>query len=328
MAQGIRRRVRSLLLFIVTMVAIVACQGNSFPPSVPQSSGMDSSCRVVQHAMGESCVPTNPQRIVALSGFAVDTVFSLGFKPVGIVTNTSTLWQDEMQGIELLGFDDQFNLEKILALQPDLILSSQWNTEAVYDQLAAIAPTVIDGTILGEWKTSFMLHATALGKVEEAQQSMARYQQRVQDLQTKMGNQAQQIAISTVRIYPDGFGLYLKNSFAGTILDDIGFSRPPSQNKGIVGQLPFQEVISKERIQDVDGDAIFVWTYGATPDIAQTAQTALQQIQNDPLWLQLNAVQKGNVYVVGDYWHVSSTPTQAMLVIDDLLKYLGDRESG
>jgi iron complex transport system substrate-binding protein len=329
MGLSLHRIVRSLFLFVITMIAILACHNSvSSPPSSTQPDGTGSSCRMVQHAMGETCVPANPQRIVALSGFAVDAVFSLGFKPVGVVTNVSTLWKDEMQGVELLGLDEQFSLEKILALQPDLILSSQWNTEAVYDKLAAIAPTVVDGAILGEWKTSFMLHAEALGKTEEAEQLMREYQQQIKDLQKKMGDKVQQTSLSLIRIYPDGLGLYLKNSFAGTILDEIGFSRPPSQNKGIVGQLPFQEVISKERIKDADGDAIFIWAFGATSDIAQSAQNALQQIQNDPLWLQLNAVQKGNVYVVKDYWHVASTPTQAMLVVDDLEQYLLEKQMG
>ncbi|MBE9160701.1 iron-siderophore ABC transporter substrate-binding protein [Nodosilinea sp. LEGE 06152] len=279
-------------------------------------------CREIQHAMGKTCVPANPQRIVALSGFAVDAVFSLGMKPVGAVTNVANLWADEMQEVTSLGLDEQINLEAILALQPDLILASQWNAEPIYGQLSAIAPTVLDGAILGEWKNSFAIHSAALGKTQQAEQQMTHYQERVRDVQQRLGDKLQQTEISLVRILPEHLALYLKNSFAGSILEDIGFARPPSQDKGVIGEEPFVIAISKERIQDTDGDVIFLWTYGATPDIAQSAQSALQKIQTDPLWLQLNAVQQERVYVVSDYWHVASTPMQAMLVIDDLLKYL------
>lgn len=324
--QNLYHSIRWSLLVCFCAGWIAACginvtQQPASPPAVTASSPTEP-CRMIQHAMGETCVPANPQRIVALSGFAVDTVFALGMKPVGAVTNVANLWADEMQAVESLGLDEQVNLEKILTLQPDLILASQWNAESIYEKLSAIAPTVLDDAILGEWKNSFTLHANALGKTEEAKQLMAQYQQRVQDFRAQMGKSLQQTEISLVRILPQGIGLYLKNSFAGTILDDIGFARPSAQAKGVVGEEPFVVVVSKERIQDADGDTIFVWTYGATPDIAQSAQNALQQIQTDPLWLQLNAVQKGNVYVVNDYWHVASTPTQAILVIDDLLKYL------
>jgi iron complex transport system substrate-binding protein len=328
--QNLHRAVRWSLLIYFCVGWLAACGGNvvqqSTSPPVVAASSPAESCRIVQHAMGEACVPSTPQRIVALSGFAVDAVFALDMKPVGAITNVANLWADEMKTVESLGLDDQVSLEKILTLQPDLILASQWNAEAIYDRLSAIAPTVIDDSILGDWKQSFALYAQALGKTERANQLMTEYQQRVRDVRAQMSDELQQTTISLVRIYPDGFGLYLKNSFAGGVLEEIGFPRPPSQNKGTIGQLPFQDVISKERIRDIDGDAMFVWTFGATPEIALTAKTALQQVQDDPLWLQLNAVQQGKVFEVSDYWHVASTPTQAMLVIDDLLKYLVNHE--
>lgn len=152
---------------------------------------------------------------------------------------------------------------------------------------------------------------------------MDAYQKRVDKLREKLQEKQQEIKISLVRIYSDNsIGLYLKNSFAGTILSDIGLARPSFQDKGVVGKAPFQIVINRELIQAADGDAIFAWTFGATSQIAQSAKQALRQIQLDPLWRKLNAVQQERVYVVGDYWHVASSPIQAMQVIDDLEKHL------
>jgi len=82
-----------------------------------------------------------------------------------------------MQQVSPLGMNEQVNLEKILALQPDLILASQWNAEPIYKQVSAIAPTVLDDAILGEWKKSFTLHAATLGKAQQAEQLMSQYQQ-------------------------------------------------------------------------------------------------------------------------------------------------------
>ncbi|PSB23083.1 iron-siderophore ABC transporter substrate-binding protein [filamentous cyanobacterium CCP2] len=315
------RSIRWGLLTCFCVGLIVACAGNP-QTSVPSAS--PPACRMIQHAMGETCVPANPQRVVALSGFAVDTLFSLDMQPIGAVTNVSSQWADQMQEVAPLGMDEQVNLEKILALQPDLILASQWNAEPIYEQLSAIAPTVLDDAILGEWKKSFTLHAAALGKTQQAKQLMAQYQRRVEELRSQLGESIQQTKISLVRILPEGVALYLKNSFAGHVLDDVGFPRPPAQDKGVIGEEPFVVVVSKERIEDADGDIIFVWTFGATPEIAKTAQTALRQIQTDPLWLQLDAVQQGKVFEVKDYWHVASTPTQAMMILNDLSNYLGN----
>lgn len=280
-----------------------------------------TSCRKVQHAMGEACVPEHPKRIVALSGHAVDAVFSLGLKPVGVISNISTSWAKETQDVVLLGQSGEVSLERILTLQPDLILGGDWDSKD-YTLLNAIAPTVLDDA-KGSWQDEFALYAKVLGKTQQAEQLMTQYQQRVKKLQTQLQGKQQQIKVSIVRVYADNrLGIYLKNSFAGTILSDVGFARPAFQNKGTIGKAPFQIVVSKEALQAADGDVIFTWTFGATSNIAQSAKTALQQMQNDPLWLKLNAVQQNRVYVVGDYWHVAGTPTQAMWVIDDLEKYL------
>jgi iron complex transport system substrate-binding protein len=318
--QNLWRIIGWKLLVCFCLGWLVACAGSSSQTAATPESSL--SCRVIQHVMGETCVPENPQRIVALSGFAVDTLFSLDMQPVGAITNVAALWADKMQEVEPLGLDHQVDLEKVLALHPDLILASQWNAEAIYDQLSAIAPTVLDDAILGEWKKSFALHANALDKAQQAEELMTQYHQKVQDFQFQMGESIQQLKISLARILPEGISIYLKNSFAGSILDDIGFARPRAQDKGVLGKMPFVIVLSKEKIQEADGDVIFTWTFGATPAIAQSARSALEQIQSDPLWLQLSAVQQGKVYEVSDYWHVASTPTQAIMVIDDLLNHL------
>jgi iron complex transport system substrate-binding protein len=270
--------------------------------------------------MGEACVPENPKRIVAISEHAVDAVFSLGLEPVGVNSNISVSWATKIQNVVLLGQSEQINLERILTLQPDLILGSKWDSNE-YDKLSAIAPTVLVDSNL--WKDSFALYAEALGKAQQAKQLMANYQQRVQKLQAQLQGKQQEIEVSLVRVYTDNrLGLYLRNSFTGTILSDIGFARPSFQDKGVIGKAPFQIVISKETMQGADGNVIFAWTFGATSQIAQSAKDSLHQLQTDPLWQTLNAIQQNSVYSVGDYWHVASTPTQTLWVIDDLEKYL------
>ena len=110
--------------------------------------------------------------------------------------------------------------------------------------------------------------------------------------------------------------MYKKGSFAGTILEDAGLSRPPAQQGKDV-----QTKISKERILDADGDVMFIWTYSNNAEQKAEAETALQQLQADPLWSKLNVVQKGEVYEVGEHW-LGTGAVAANLVIDDLFEYL------
>lgn len=132
--------------------------------------------------------------------------------------------------------------------------------------------------------------------------------------------------ISVIRIYPDGISLYLRDSFPGTILADVGLPRPPSQNLSAteaekMAKNPIQKLISQELIPQADGDIIFIWTGENTVAGKQEAQQQLTQLQGDPLWQQLDAVKNGRVYQVPSYW-IGSSAIAANLVIDDLFQYL------
>ena len=94
------------------------------------------------------------------------------------------------------------------------------------------------------------------------------------------------------------------------------------QSADLLRYLTTGETVHNPYVQD--GDVIFVWSFGATPEIAQANQAGLEQMKTDPLWLQLNAVQQGKVYEVGHYWN-SGSPLTASLVLDDLLEYLADK---
>jgi iron complex transport system substrate-binding protein len=105
-----------------------------------------------QARLGETCVPAHPQRVVALVSNAVVNLLSLGVQPIGAVSNVPSFVLDQLKDVEILGYSEQVNLEKILLLKPDLILAQKWNAEAVYDKLSKIAPTVVDDRKIGAWK--------------------------------------------------------------------------------------------------------------------------------------------------------------------------------
>ncbi len=288
------------------------------------ASEPESPCRMVKHALGETCVPAHPQRVVALASDAVVNLLSLGVQPIGAVSNVPSFVLDKLKDVEILGYSEQVNLEKILLLKPDLILGLKWNTEAVYDKLSKIAPTVIADLRIGEWKESLALHAEALGITDKAKQLMAQYDQRVERFKAQMGEQLKQTKVSLIGVYPESIFIYFKNSFGGTILEDIGLPRPPAQvrdNTRLIG-----ERISKELMHYADGDVILAWSYSDTLATLRSAREKLNRLKSDPLWLKLSAVGQGRVYEVGDHWTIGS-PLTANLVLDDLFKYLIEEQS-
>ncbi|MEM9483692.1 MAG: iron-siderophore ABC transporter substrate-binding protein [Cyanobacteria bacterium P01_F01_bin.116] len=318
-----------LLLFV--MLFSIACQNNSVKsPNAAESAPTAAACHAVAHAMGETCVPIDPQRIVVLDYVMLDHTIALNQKPVGSPLKYAR--PDLKAGIVDLGDSSAINLERVLELQPDLILGTTLSPPP-YSQLTQIAPTVlINHDHSGDWKEHFTFVGEVLGQSDEVKQLMADYYQRVADFKREMKAQNDYLEsegsdeireISVVRISATTIRLYTKTGLIGTVIEDVGLSRPPSQNLGFesteaLGSNRIHYSISREALDTADGDVIFF----LVDDWDSQIESSLSSLKNDPLWLALNAVKQNKVYEIPSADWASSGAITANAVLDDLFKYL------
>lgn len=285
------------------------------------TASCEAGFRPFTHAMGESCIPENPQRVVVLDTGELDNALALGAPIVGAPTTDAVQYQaylaDQLDGIADTGTISEPNFEAILALAPDLILGSKQRYEAIYEQLTQIAPTVFTESLRVPWQQNFNFHADALGKTVEAEELIAAYDAHVADLQTELGDALETTTISILRFRPGQVRLYLKSSYIGYILQDVGLKRPTSQDEDI-----FSAEISLEEVQAVDADYIFVTGYDVEDSERDT-------FLNSPLWQTLTAVQNGHVVDINDDTWIAGLGVQAAnLVLDDLATLLvGDSQA-
>ncbi|MEO1126380.1 MAG: iron-siderophore ABC transporter substrate-binding protein [Cyanobacteria bacterium J06639_16] len=277
----------------------------------------------VKHAFGETEVPANPTRVIALGYTTVEAVVAHGVQPIGVPSGVV----DELRHLSLdratmseIGDPNQPNLEKIAALKPDLILTSKYRIGDGYGQLAQIAPTVvldIDGT--AEWKELTRLCGEALGKPTETEALTATYAAKVQQVKDQLSQKVTQPQVSIVSIFPGWIRASGTETFAGRVLADAGIARPPSQ-----AQAEGPQNVSLESLNLLDGDVMFIATLQGDTEMAKGSRAESDRVKSHPLWSQLKAVQANQVYEVGSHWAVGSY-IAASLILDDLLKYLADR---
>jgi iron complex transport system substrate-binding protein len=310
-------------LLLVAMGLVVACQRS------PQSSAPveTASCDVVEHVAGTACVPKEIRRLVTLDGVMFEYAIALDLAPIGTV---SSAFQAQlpplMTDAQSIGQNGEPSLEAILSLKPDLIVGLDFQ-QGIYPQLSQIATTLLlPFEHSGQWKEAFLKTGAALSQEGAALSELETYQARAADFQAQMGERLNNLQVSVIRLYPETINLYLKDSFCGTVLQDAGLARPPSQNIGATEAEkqfgnPIQTSISRELLAQADGDVIFIWTGENTAAANQEAQERLQELQQDPLWGQLKAVQAGRVYPVPSYW-IGSGPIAANAILDDLFTYL------
>jgi iron complex transport system substrate-binding protein len=318
MAWTAKRLLLAFVLLMGMLLALVGCGGaGGGAENAEGGKPEESGGRAIETAMGKVEVPERAERVVVLDTGELDSAMTLGVKPVGAVEAIESSgypkYLERTEGIENVGTIEQPNLEAIAALEPDLILSSKLRHEQIYDQLSQIAPTVFTESTGVTWKENFDVHAEALGRTEEAERVKEEYRARVDEFKQKVGENPPEVSV--VRFLAGDTRIYQKASFVGTVLEDAGLPRPPSQD---VDDFAITNA-SAELIPDMGGDVIFVTAYGPEEE------TTKSEILNDPLWQQLEAVQQGRVHEVSDdLWMLGIGYTAANGVVDDLTKYLAD----
>ncbi|MEC4818668.1 MAG: iron-siderophore ABC transporter substrate-binding protein [Scytonema sp. PMC 1069.18] len=277
-----------------------------------------AECLVVQHMLGETCIPRNPHRIVTLWPNILGNTLALNVKPVASTYYTAQILpelHDQGDGIEFVGNITEPNLEKILLLKPDLILANS-KLQNIYEQLSYIAPTVIMDLPFPPppWKQQLIELANVLGKKEAANSLIDEYWQRIEKLQQALGDRRRQMQVSVATVSLNhGIYAYGQNHPVGRVLNDLRIQRPPAQRRDFY----YLSNISEEHLSDIDGDVLF-FLYWRGKD----AKEVLEKFQQKPLWRQLKAVQHNQVYFVNAaYWHETDI-LSINAVIDDLFKYL------
>ncbi|MBT2571523.1 iron-siderophore ABC transporter substrate-binding protein [Planococcus sp. ISL-110] len=312
------KKTYSLITLLTMLVLLLAACGSEEPEE--KTSGTESAgggeSYTVEHAMGTATIEGKPERVVVLTNHGTEALLSVGVKPVGAVQSwTGDPWYehitDDMEGVEVVGTESEINLEAIAALEPDLIIGNKMRQEEHYQALNAIAPTVFEETLRGDWKTNFELDAQAVGQEEKGKEVLDAFNDRIAALTEKLGDKID-TEVSIIRFMPEDVRIYYKDSFSGIILEEIGLARPESQDVEDFAATG----VTKERIEEMDGDVIFYFTYQNEQKEGQQAEDAWIK---DPIWNNLEAVKAGKAYEVSDtIWNTAGGVMAANLMLDDL----------
>lgn len=273
--------------------------------------------RTVRHAFGETVLEKQPERVVVLDTGELDASVVLGVTPVGAAEYLSTGLPDYIAAregdIQLVGTTAEPDMEAILALKPDLILSSKLrHNESVYRTLSAIAPTVFAERPGVTFKQNFTLYAQALGREVEARGVMDLYENGVRDLNGQLPDPRPTTSI--VQIRPDSVRFYMRANFLGQILTDLGFPRSEAENVDDFAFDGSQEALG----QYADGEFIILAVQGGE------SNEAAPEILAGPVWGALPAVQADNVLEApSDVFIGGIGYGSAMLVVNTLAEHFG-----
>ena len=252
------------------LLGLTACGSSAGGTGGDGSGSAGSGTRTVQSAKGPIEVPATPRRVVAIQPSALATILDVGGSVVGTYDEgeqyVTPRYLPKWQAASKVGTGGQVNVEKIAALDPDLVvgLDYSWNTD-VYADLTKLAPTVIAPTT--SWTATARCVADAVNRSAELEALVTKLAQRSAAIKTQYATtlQAYRWDILQGGFDKGQFWLYGPKSDAGVILADAGvqYASGSAQTPGNANR-----PLSYERIDVLsDADVIgFYANFDGTPN--------------------------------------------------------------
>ena len=258
--------------------------------------------RIFSHPLGETEVPVSPQRVVVLQDQNIlapllemganNIVGSVGrLDDAGNPIFRRTEGYDVSGITHVGGWGPNANLEQIAAVQPDLIIGTQYevNPES-YDTLTQIAPTVLVPMVFRPVTESLADLAALTGFEERYNELHQAYLDHLAEVQQTLGDPSA-ILLSSIAFLEDSFILFYTNLLR-QVIADIGFTLLPSHRRMYEPRETFDVSalpnFSFEVLPEHDGD-VLIW-----PVLGEQPERDNPDVGD--LWGQLNAVQKDQAF--------------------------------
>ena len=312
-----KKLLKILAVSCMTVMMFAGC-------GISSSSNNDKSSEntvTVTDVRGEVEIPTEPERIVDLSGNS-DILSILGYKVIGTAnsdaydyTKFPSYLEDTLEGAEILGYSmqDTMDIEAVMNLNPDLIIISTVQ-EKMYDQLSEIAPTVMIQLEALNWKDDVESFAKVFGKEEEADNWLKNYEEKSKEAGDKIKAEYGEDTTYLSFLASGGqFFVFDGAGFGSVLYEDMQLAKPEGMPEQSDISLP---VVTYEGLASINTDYIFLI---ATPE-------DLEQLESNSIWNSLPAVKEGHVVVLDSspYFNQGYSPIGREILVDEIGEMLNE----
>lgn len=283
-------RINAALLTALGMVLLSGCAANDGNMSAPYSAKdtvvsekeIENSTKILKTNLGEVEIPANPQKVVGIQCYNI--LESLEANAV------------DMSKLEhLTYFSDNYDWEELMALEPDLIIASNYEgAEQYLERCRKIAPTVTfedSDTVLE--KQSFI--AEAIGQEELAESQIEIYQKSLDKSIQKlkdMGIYGSKVAIIQYTSSGVMYSYGDKLGRGGDVLYNLLGFQPTEivQEKIIDGSESYLQLSLETLPEYIDADYIII----------MHPEAGMDSFYSNEVWKSVDAVKQGKFFEITD----------------------------
>jgi len=309
------KKITISLLVLMMLLSLTACSNKN------EDKNKAENVRTVTDVRGEVSIPTNPQRIVDLSGNS-DMLYLLGYNVVGTAnsdaydqTKVPSYLEDALKDAKILGYsyNDTMDTEAIFALNPDLVIIST-RQEKMYEQLSAVVPTVMIQLEELDWKEDFKSLAKIMDKEDVATKWLEEYKERAQKIGEKVKETCgEDTTYLSFLASGDQFFVFTGAGLGNVMYEDLGLKAPEN--------LPVQDnvslpVVNYEGLSAIGADYLF--PIGTEED--------LKKLEDNKIFQGMEQVKAGNYTLLpaSPYFNQGYSPIGREKLLDEIEERLED----
>jgi ABC-type Fe3+-hydroxamate transport system substrate-binding protein len=268
-----------------------------------------------------------PERVVLLQPYFADYLVALDEADAIVAMpdyfgepSLPYLQEGMLPKTDSLGRAAEPDLERILSYEPDLIIGTEHDHATVYDELLAIAPTLLVSNDQN-WQEVLRLLGKTLEAESQAESFIKRYKERLLQVKTDVSDNSKGTGQETVvfmRVLPKEFRVYGgERQFGELLYHDLNLAAPPD--------IPLDQwatPVSLEALATINPDPLFVQVgFGHQED--EKSRRIYRELKENPIWKGLTAVQAKQVYEV-DHWVMLEAPYVKMETLEIVTKHMVD----
>lgn len=299
-----KKRMSLLLFALMAILVLVACTDTTKEKETPENEEKESTVAKESQAqsgmkeityLGDTyLVPEKVERIVITGAMeAMEDVTALNIEPVGAITVAGEfpeIFKAAMGKAESIGEKQQPNFEKILELQPDVILGTTKFPDEVVQKLEEVATTILVSHISSDWQDNLMLIAHLGDKEEEAKALLAQYDKDIESAKTTLMKEFESDTVMAIRIRGGQMFVYPENLFFNpSLYNELGLEVPE-----VIKKAKTQEAISIEQLAEVNPDSLFIQVQESGN---QENEQAYEDLKKNKIIRNITAFKNDHVYI-------------------------------
>lgn len=283
---------------VACAMALTACGSEADSgeqTSATVSEGNPNGEQTISYLGEEYVLPEQIDRIVVTGAMEVmEDALVLDVEPVGAMTIGGAfpeMFAPITSNTEAIGEKTEPDLEKILSLDPDVILASTKFPPETVEELEKIAPTVKVSHIATDWEDNLRFLAELSDEEDAAEEAIRLYHDELESAKADIADNLEDKTILALRVRNDNLYIYPESIFLNPVLyEDFGIAAPE-----VTQAASAQELISTEQLAEINPDYLFI--QDAAEENSGTETEMVERLKADPTLQNVPALSEEQTYV-------------------------------